>query len=81
MKNSVDISTYGATMQNVADVIGSLKIRLDEPFVTVNYVTDDFGIMQAQDEYARLMRNKSPKRLYNKSWRMQFVRLSALRFC
>jgi hypothetical protein len=34
---------------------------LDEPFVTVNTVTGDMGIKQAQDEYQRLMNNKSPK--------------------
>ena len=56
------VSASVATMQNVADVIGSLKKRLDEPFVTVNSVTGDLGIKQAQDEYARLMQNKSPKR-------------------
>ena len=33
----------------------------DEPFVTVNTVTGDKGIKQAQDEYQRLMNNKSPK--------------------
>lgn len=56
------VSASVATMQNVADVIGSLKQRLDEPFVTVNSVTGDLGIKQAQDEYARLMRNKLPKK-------------------
>ena len=35
--------------------------RLDEPFVTVNTVTGDKGMKQAQDEYQRLMNNKSPK--------------------
>ena len=34
---------------------------MDEPFVTVNTVTGDKGIKQAQDEYQRLMNNKSPK--------------------
>lgn len=38
-----------------------LDSRLNEPFVTVNTVTGDHGIQQAQDEYDRLMRNKSPK--------------------
>ena len=33
----------------------------DEAFVTVNTVTGDKGIKQAQDEYQRLMNNKSPK--------------------
>lgn len=61
VENSVDNSASVATMQNVAEVIGSLKKRLDEPFVTVNSVTGELGIKQAQDEYARLMRNKTPK--------------------
>ena len=41
--------------------IKQLKERLDEPFVTVNTVTGDLGIKQAQDSYQRLMNNKSPK--------------------
>ncbi len=41
--------------------IGRLNRRLNEPFVTVNTVTGDTGIQQAQDEYAKLIRNKSPK--------------------
>ncbi len=42
-------------------IIARLNERLDEPFVTVNTVTSDKGIKQAQDEYQRLMNNKSPK--------------------
>ena len=42
------------TMRRLAD-------RLEEPFVTVNTVTGDTGIKQAQDEYDQLMRNKTPK--------------------
>ena len=38
-----------------------LTNRLNEPFVTVNTVTGDAGIKQAQDEYELLMRNKTPK--------------------
>ena len=45
---------YAATMRRLAD-------RLNEPFVTVNTVAGDHGIQQAQDEYDRLMKNKSPK--------------------
>lgn len=45
---------YASTMRRLAD-------RLNEPFVTVNTVTGDHGIQQAQDEYDRLMRNKAPK--------------------
>ena len=43
------------------ETIARLNERLDEPFVTVNTVTGDKGIKQAQDEYQRLMNNKSPK--------------------
>ena len=45
-----------------ADTMSRLAQRLDEPFVTVNTVTGDYGIRKAQDDYDRLMRNKSPKR-------------------
>jgi hypothetical protein len=48
-------------MKEYAEVIRQLKQRLDEPFVTVNTVTGDTGIKQAQDEYEQLIRNKSPK--------------------
>ena len=44
-----------------ADTMRQLAERLNEPFVTVNTVSGDHGIQQAQDEYDRLMRNKSPK--------------------
>ena len=43
------------------DTIARLNERLNEPFVTVNTVTGDLGIKQAQDDYQRLMNNKSPK--------------------
>lgn len=43
------------------EAIKRLNARLDEPFVTVNIVTGDMGIKQAQDDYQRLMNNKSPK--------------------
>ena len=47
--------------KDLRDIIARLNERLDEPFVTVNTVTGDKGIKQAQDEYQRLMNNKSPK--------------------
>ncbi|MBR1882723.1 MAG: phage tail tape measure protein [Muribaculaceae bacterium] len=43
------------------ETIARLNERLNEPFVTVNTVTGDMGIKQAQDDYQRLMNNKSPK--------------------
>jgi hypothetical protein len=48
-------------MQSYADTMKQLQQRLNEPFVTVNTVTGDTGIKQAQDEYQILMRNKAPK--------------------
>lgn len=48
-------------MQGYADTMKQLEKRLSEPFVTVNTVTGDTGIKQAQDEYQTLMKNKSPK--------------------
>ena len=41
--------------------IERLNSRLNEPFVTVNTITGDTGIKKAQDEYEKLMKNKSPK--------------------
>lgn len=48
-------------MQGYADTMKLLEKRLNEPFVTVNTVTGDSGIKQAQDEYNILIRNKTPK--------------------
>lgn len=42
-------------------VLAMLAERLNEPFVTVNTVEGDRGIKQAQDEYDKLIRNKTPK--------------------
>ena len=56
-----EIAATHMAMKEYAAVIRQLKERLDEPFVTVNTVTGDTGIKQAQDEYEQLMRNKTPK--------------------
>ena len=48
-------------MRDYADTMKQLQQRLSEPFVTVNTVTGDTGIKQAQDEYDILIRNKTPK--------------------
>ena len=45
----------------LSSTIRKLNERLDEPFVTINTVTGDYGIKQAQDEYDKLIRNKTPK--------------------
>lgn len=44
-----------------SQAVGALVERLNKPFVTVNTVTGDHGIKQAQDEYSRLMDNVTPK--------------------
>ena len=46
---------------DMVKVLSMLTQRLNQPFVTVNTVEGDTGIKQAQDEYAKLIRNKSPK--------------------
>ncbi len=58
-----DSATKQSAMVNASLVaaIARLIRRLNEPFVTVNTVTGDAGIQQAQDEYAKLIRNKTPK--------------------
>lgn len=63
-----DPTATEAVLQNAAElaqmrsVIARLNRRLNEPFVTVNTVTGDKGIQKAQDEYSRLLKNKSPKK-------------------
>lgn len=55
------MAALAAAVSFSADTIRRLNARLDEPFVTVNTVTGDNGIKQAQDEYSSLIRNKTPK--------------------
>lgn len=59
--NNTYNSTPSSDNSELTATIRQLKDRLNEPFVTVNTVTGDHGIQQAQDEYDRLMKNKSPK--------------------
>ena len=47
--------------ERMVAVLDRLDERLNEPFVTINTVSGDHGIQKAQDEYDRLMKNKSPK--------------------
>ena len=47
--------------KELRETLARLNQRLNDPFVTVNTVTGDMGIKQAQDDYQRLMNNKSPK--------------------
>ena len=50
-----------AAMAQNSQAVDALVDRLNEPFVTVNTVTGDHGIKQAEDEYSRLMDNITPK--------------------
>lgn len=54
-------AVMAASLESYAGVIDRLAQRLDEPFVTVATVSGDKGINKAQDEYTKLMNNKSPK--------------------
>ncbi len=50
-----------AAAVQMSHTVDNLTDRLNKPFVTVNTVTGDKGIKQAQDEYSRLMNNVTPK--------------------
>ena len=58
---SAAMAQSAAALSDAKRVIEKLNKRLNEPFVTVNTVTGDTGIKQAQDEYSALIRNKTPK--------------------
>lgn len=55
------ITAMAAVMGRYGDTMERLGERLNEPFVTVNTVSGDHGIKQAQDEYQRLQNNTLPK--------------------
>lgn len=55
------VGTDASSFAQYADTMKKLQERLDEPFVTVNTVTGDFGSKKAQDDYEKLIRNKTPK--------------------
>ncbi len=59
--NNTTYQSAPASDERMVAVLDRLDSRLNEPFVTVNTVSGDHGIQQAQDEYDRLMKNKSPK--------------------
>lgn len=61
IENNTTVPAASPEGKELAEVLTSLKQRLDEPFITVNSVTGDTGMKQAQDEYERLIRNKTPK--------------------
>lgn len=45
----------------LTDAITRLNSRLEGPIITVNTVSGDHGYRRAEDEYDRLIKNKSPK--------------------
>lgn len=58
---SAALAQSAAVLSKYEETMNRLIQRLNEPFVTVNTVTGDTGIKQAQEEYDTLIRNKSPK--------------------
>ena len=58
---SAALAQSATVLSKYEETMNRLNQRLNEPFVTVNTVTGDTGIKQAQDEYDTLIRNKSPK--------------------
>lgn len=58
---SAALAQSAAVLSRYEKTMSQLSKRLNEPFVTVNTVTGDTGIKQAQEEYDTLIRNKSPK--------------------
>lgn len=58
---SESLTAQAVALAGYVSVIRRLNERLDEPFVTVNTVTGDTGIKKAQDDYDKLIRNKTPK--------------------
>lgn len=61
IENRNNTSVVDSSLSRYTDTMELLYQRLNEPFITVNSVTGDSGMMKAQDEYDRLIRNKTPK--------------------
>ena len=61
INNTNNYTAAPADNSELTATIRELKERLQEPFVTVATVSGDKGINKAQDDYERLLRNKSPK--------------------
>ena len=57
----VNVPTQTSPNTKIEQTLDRLNERLNEPFVTVATVTGDKGINKAQEDYERLLRNKSPK--------------------
>ena len=61
-RNRNRLSSSSSADKELSNVVKRLNDRLNEPFVTINTVTGDMGIKKAQEEYQRLIRNKTNKR-------------------
>lgn len=59
--NNTTYNQSSQTDERLYATLDRLDTRLNEPFVTVNTVIGDHGMQKAQDDYDRLMKNKSPK--------------------
>lgn len=57
--DSTGIIQNSTLNQALSDTVARLADRLDKPFVTVNSVTGDLGMKQANDKYNRLLANAS----------------------
>ena len=55
------LAAQTVALNNFNSSMATLNTRLNEPFVTVNTVTGDNGIKKVQDEYDKLIKNKSKK--------------------
>ncbi|WP_300910187.1 phage tail tape measure protein, partial [Muribaculum intestinale] len=60
-ENSPSSMVLAAAVMQTSSVVKELTDRLNEPFVTVNTVTGDYGINRALEQHRQLMKNKSPK--------------------
>lgn len=57
----VNVPENNSGNSELNQTLSQLNQRLNEPFVTINTVSGDYGTEQAQQKYDRLMKNKSPK--------------------
>lgn len=55
----VQVQQQQQEIAGLVDVVKRLSDRLERPFVTVNTMTGDHGIKQAEDEYKRYIANKN----------------------
>lgn len=63
--NNTQQQTIAVTMaaaQQLSEAAGRMTDRLNQPFTTVNTVTGEFGSLKAQQDYERMINNKSYKK-------------------